>query len=177
MLLLVRASKASSGSGFLENLLLPELSSELWSTVSASIRVAPSQHGGLEASPPPSFAAAPAAAPPVACSYETVLTFEPPHIYAHTFQMTNIDEPPCKVTYSLTEKDGGTEFELIIENAVAGSELLKQMIGGQKFIASNLKALCETGKPAFTGRVVGWMAPVIAMVAKKSQRIEHWPLN
>lgn len=106
-----------------------------------------------------------------------VLTFEPPHIYAHTFQMTNIDEPPCKVTYSLTEKDGGTEFELIIENAVAGSELLKQMIGGQKFIAFNLKALCETGKPAFTGRVVGWMAPVIAMVAKKSQRIEHWPLD
>jgi len=27
-----------------------------------------------------------------------VLEFDPPNTYSHTFQMTNIDEPPCKVT-------------------------------------------------------------------------------
>ena len=44
-----------------------------------------------------------------------VLTFEPPHRYSHSFQMTDIDDAPCVVTYELREKDGGTEFDLIIK--------------------------------------------------------------
>lgn len=105
-----------------------------------------------------------------------VLAFEPPHRYAHTFQMTNIDEPPCTVTYELREKDGGTEFDLIITDAVEGSKLRKEMLGAQGFISSNLKAMAETGRGAFTGRMVLRMAPLMAMMAKKSQRIENWPL-
>ena len=105
-----------------------------------------------------------------------VLAFEPPHRYAHTFQMTNIDEPPCTVTYELREKDGGTEFDLIITEMIAGSELRKQMLGAQGFIASNLKAQAEAGKPAFTGRMVVLMSPIMGMIGKKSQRIENWPL-
>jgi uncharacterized protein YndB with AHSA1/START domain len=105
-----------------------------------------------------------------------VLTFDPPHRYAHTFQMTNIDEPPCVVTYELEAKDGGTQFSLIITEAVAGSKLHKEMVSAQGYIASNLKALAETGKPAFTGRMVTLMAPVIALLSKKKQRIENWPL-
>ena len=50
-----------------------------------------------------------------------VLAFEPPHRYSHTFKMTNLDDDPCIVTYELRENDGGTEFDLIIENAVEGS--------------------------------------------------------
>ena len=106
-----------------------------------------------------------------------VLEFDPPRLYAHTFQMTNIDEPPCKVTYKLTEEDGGTAFELIIENALEGGKLAKEMKGAQGFIASNLKAIAETGKPAFTGKMVGLLAPVFGLIAKKSQRIENWPLD
>ncbi len=106
-----------------------------------------------------------------------VLEFDPPNRYAHTFQMTNIDEPPCKVTYVLSEKNGGTEFDLIIENAVVGSKLLKEMKGAQGFIAGNLKALCETGRPAFSGRMVGLLGPIFGLLAKKSQRIENWPLE
>lgn len=106
-----------------------------------------------------------------------VLEFDPPNCYAHTFQMTNIDEPACKVTYRLTEKDGGTEFELTIENAIEGGKLYKEMVGAQGFIASNLKALAETGKPAFTGRMVGLLSPVFGLLAKEKQRIEHWPLE
>lgn len=105
-----------------------------------------------------------------------ILRFEPPHIYAHSFQMTNIDEPPCKVTYTLTEQDGGTQFELMIEDAVEGSKLLKEMKGAQGFIAGNLKAVCETGKPAFSGRMVRLLSPVFALIAKKGQRIENWSL-
>ena len=105
-----------------------------------------------------------------------VLAFEPPHRYAHTFQMTNIDEPPCVVIYELEEKDGGTEFSLIITEAVEGSKLHKEMLGAQGFIANNLKSLVERGKPAFSGRMVGLLLPVLGMLAKKQQRIENWPL-
>lgn len=106
-----------------------------------------------------------------------VLAFEPPHLYSHTFRMTNIDEPPCTVTYRLTESNGGTQFDLIIENVAAGGKLEKSMLGAQKFIGSNLKTLAETGKPAFSGRMVGIMSPVFAALAKKGQRIENWPLR
>jgi uncharacterized protein YndB with AHSA1/START domain len=105
-----------------------------------------------------------------------VLKFDPPHVYSHTFQMTNIDEPPCIVTYTLEETDGGTTFELRIDNAIEGSKLLKEMKGAQGFIAQNLKAVCETGKPAFSGRMVKLLSPIFAMIAKKSQKIENWPL-
>lgn len=106
-----------------------------------------------------------------------VTAFEPPHLYAHTFQMTNIDEPPCKVTYQLTEKDGGTEFELIIDDAIEGSKLLKEMTSGQGFISANLKAVAETGKPAFSGKMVTLLGPIFGLLAKQKQRIEHWPLD
>ena len=106
-----------------------------------------------------------------------VLSFEPPHRYSHTFKMTNLKDAPCKVTYELREKDGGTEFDLIIENAIEGSDLHKQMLSGQEFIAKNLKKLAETGRPAFSGTMVTLMAPIMALTAKKEQRIENWPLG
>ena len=90
--------------------------------------------------------------------------------------MTNIDEPPCKVTYALVEKDGGTEFSLAIENAVEGGKLFKEMVSAQGFIGSNLKALCENGRPAVTGRMVGVLSPIFGLLAKKKQGIENWPL-
>lgn len=106
-----------------------------------------------------------------------VIAFDPPHIYSHTFQMTNIDEPPCKVTYTLVEKGNGTEFTLTIENAIEGGKLFKEMASAQGFISSNLKALCETGRPAFTGRMVAVLSPIFGLFAKKSQNINNWPLG
>lgn len=105
-----------------------------------------------------------------------VITFDPPYRYAHTFQMTNLDDAPCVVTYELREKDGGTEFDLIITQAIAGSKLHKKMLGAQGYISKNLKAMAETGKPALSGRIVTLMGPIIALFAKKNQRIENWPL-
>lgn len=105
-----------------------------------------------------------------------VLKFEPPYLYSHTFKMTNLDDPACTVTYKLSEKDGGTQFDLIIENAIEGSKLLKEMEGAQGFIANNLKSMAETGKPAFSGKMVGWLSPVFGMLAKKQQAEENWPL-
>ena len=106
-----------------------------------------------------------------------VIAFEPPHRYSHTFKMTNLDDGPCKVTYELTPKDDGTQFDLIIEEAIEGSKLHKEMLDAQGFIAKNLKALAETGSPAFSGKMVGLMSPMIALFAKKQQRIENWPIT
>lgn len=106
-----------------------------------------------------------------------VLAFEPPHRYSHTFKMTNLPDEPCTVTYELREKDGGTEFDLIIENFIEGSKLHKEMLGSQGFISGNLKALAETGKPAFSGKMVKLLSPIFGMIAKKEQRVENWPLN
>ena len=105
-----------------------------------------------------------------------VLEFEPPYRYSHTFKMTNLQDDPCTVTYELREKDGGTEFDLIIENAIEGSKLHKEMLGAQGFISKNLKAMAETGKPAFTGKLVSLMSPMMALIAKSEQKVEHWPL-
>lgn len=90
--------------------------------------------------------------------------------------MTNIEKPPVTVTYTLTENDGGTEFELRIDDLVPFSKLAKEMIGGQKFISSNLNSICETGKPAFTGKMVGFLGPVFTRLARKSQAAEDWPI-
>ena len=106
-----------------------------------------------------------------------VLAFDPPYRYSHTFKMTNLKDDPCQVTYELREKNGGTEFDLIIEGAIEGSDLHKQMISAQDFISKNLKSLSEKGKPAFSGTMVTLMSPIVALMAKKEQRIEHWPLE
>jgi hypothetical protein len=37
--------------------------------------------------------------------------------------------------------------------------------------------MAETGIPAFTGKMVGVLSPIFGMLAKKHQRIEHWPLE
>jgi len=105
-----------------------------------------------------------------------VLAFEPPHRYSHTFKMTDLSDDPCTVTYELKEKDGGTDFSLIIENAIEGSKLHKNMLSSQGFISKNLKAIAETGKPVFSGKMVGLLSPLFGLVAKKEQRIENWPL-
>ena len=68
------------------------------------------------------------------------------------------------------------EFSLAIENAVEGGKLFKEMVSAQGFIGSNLKALCENGRPAVTGRMVGVLSPIFGLLAKKKQGIENWPL-
>jgi len=36
--------------------------------------------------------------------------------------------------------------------------------------------MVETGKPAFSGRMVGLLLPDFGMLAKKEQALEHWPI-
>ncbi len=104
-----------------------------------------------------------------------VLEFSPPHRYSHTMSFTQVKgERPARTTYELKEVPGGTEFTLTSE-AMPGTETGK-MIQGGPFIVANLKALVETGKPAFSGRLVLALNPIMGLMTPKISRIENWPL-
>ena len=106
-----------------------------------------------------------------------VLEFEPPYRYAHSFKFTNLDDPLCVVRYRLKEVEGGTEFTLINENVPAGTKTAKYMTSGGTFITQNLKAIVETGKPTFGGRMMLAMMGLFAAFTPKECLSENWPFD
>lgn len=106
-----------------------------------------------------------------------VLEFAPPRRYAHTLKFTQWDDAPCTVIYELSEAPGGTDFQLITENVPAGTRTAKSMDQGGGFITQNLKSLVETGRPAFSGRMVSMLGPVMGLFTPARCRIENWPLE
>ncbi len=106
-----------------------------------------------------------------------VLEFDPPHRFAQTFKFTTTGDPPCTVTYTLKEVDGGVEFCLITENVPAGTKTEKSMAGGGKWITENFKAYMETGKTTFGAQLMLGTMSLIAPLTPKVCRIENWPLG
>ena len=104
-----------------------------------------------------------------------VLEFDPPRRYRHTFQFTNLDDPPCEVAYDLREVDGQTELTLTNINVPAGTKTEKYMNQGGTFITENLKALIETGKPTLGGRFVLAMIALTTPFTPARCRSENWP--
>ena len=105
-----------------------------------------------------------------------ILTFEPPHKYAHTFKFTQYDDDPCTVTYELTEKDGGVEFVLTAEGIPAGTQTAKGMKQGGDFIVKTLKQIVEDGQPAWGTRVMYKCYKWFQFMLPKKTRTENWPL-
>lgn len=107
-----------------------------------------------------------------------VLEFSPPHRYSHTMAFTQYrGEAASTVTYELKEVEGGTEFSLITTNVPAGTKSEKSMAQGGPFIVQNLKTLIETGKPAFSGKMVGLVSALTGWMTPSVCRIENWPLD
>lgn len=106
-----------------------------------------------------------------------VTEFSPPHRYAHTFKFTQWDDDFCTVTYELKETPDGVEFSLVTTGVPAGTKTAKSMAQGGPFITQNLKQLAETGKPAFSGRMVMMLGPVMGFMTPARCRIENWPLG
>ncbi|GAB4525990.1 MAG: hypothetical protein Kow00133_14780 [Amphiplicatus sp.] len=106
-----------------------------------------------------------------------ILEFEPPYRFVQSFRFTNMDEGPCKVTYTLKETPEGVEFSLITENVPAGTKMEKSMAQGGPFIVENLKSWCERGKPTFAGGLMLAMFGLMAPLTPKVMRAENWPLE
>jgi len=108
-----------------------------------------------------------------------VLEFAPPHRYSHTMGFTAYDEEPATVSYMLKEVGPKrTEFTLELTRLPAASPKTgKSMAQGGKFIVENLKALVETGQPAFSGRMVGVVNALTGWMTPKACRIENWPFG
>lgn len=105
-----------------------------------------------------------------------VTEFNPPFRYAHTFKFTHLEDAIGTVIYELKEMNGGTEFTLISENSDLSivSKTEKSMQGGGKFICENLKALVETGKPTFSGRLILTIIKLTQGLSPKIAMSENW---
>lgn len=106
-----------------------------------------------------------------------ILEMEPPHRLVTSFRLTMMPDPPCRITYTLKEMDGGTEFCLISEKVLAGSKSEKSMANGSRFIVENFKAYMETGKVTFGARVTLAMYSLTSSMTPKAMRAENWPLD
>lgn len=102
--------------------------------------------------------------------------------FSHTFRFTNLDDPPCVITYELRELPGAsagggaaTEFTMTISEATPGSKSLKQMTGGATLIVNTLKSVLETGRPSFGVRVLYAIMPWFPV--PKACRTDRWPLD
>lgn len=106
-----------------------------------------------------------------------IVEMDPPHRLVTTFRLTALPDPPSRVTYTLEEKDGGTEFCLMTEKVLAGSKSEKSMDSGSRFIVANFKSWVETGQVTFGARVTLAMYSLMAPLMPKSMRAENWPLD
>ena len=106
-----------------------------------------------------------------------IVEMDPPHRLVHSFRLTSLPDPPSTVTYTLKEKDGGTEFSLITEHVLVGSKSEKSMARGSKFIVENFKAFVETGKVTFGARMTLALFAITAPMTPKSMSASKWPLE
>lgn len=106
-----------------------------------------------------------------------ILEVSPPYRFVHTLKFTQMDDPPCKVTYELKEVPEGTEFQLISEDIPAGTKTEKSMEQGSKFITNTLKGLVETGRPPFGSRVLLCVIRMTAFMTPARCKSEHWPMD
>ena len=85
-----------------------------------------------------------------------------------------MDDPPCKVTYELVEKDGGVEFTLRISAMTPGTKSAKQMVQGAKLILNTLKAVIETGRPPLGTRALYLLFALLEPLTPRRCRVENW---
>ena len=106
-----------------------------------------------------------------------VLEFDPPRRYAHTFRLTNLDDPECTVIYDLEEVDDGVKFKLTLENLTPGTKSAKQMTQGGNMIVKTLKRMVENGKPSLGIRLLYVLFRILEPLSGKKMRSENWPLE
>lgn len=108
----------------------------------------------------------------------TVVEFDPPHRYAHTFKFTHLDDPECTVVYDLQEAEsGGVDFTLTLKDIPVGTKTAKQMRQGANMILNTLKNMVERGRPSFGTRMLFGIFRAMEFTSPKATRSENWPLE
>ena len=105
-----------------------------------------------------------------------VVECTPPHRFVHTHRFTQYEDPVCQVSYELEPVQGGVQVTLRVTGVTAGTKTAKDMAGGGTMIVNTLKAICETGRPAFGTRLMYTMFSALEFVLPKRTKSEHWPL-
>lgn len=109
-------------------------------------------------------------------AYGEVLEVSPPTRFSHTIHFTMAPgEAPGRTTYELRAIPGGTELTLVSE-ASPGTKTARMSKSGQ-FIVDNLKAVVETGRPTFGGRMALLTAPLMSLMTPATCRATVWPLT
>lgn len=106
-----------------------------------------------------------------------IVEYDPPRRFSHWHRFTQMDDPPCKVTYELKPVSGGIEVTLTVDDMPLGTKTEKEMQRGGTFMLDTLKAIVETGRPAFGTRAMYWAFGALEFVLPKKTRTEHWPLD
>lgn len=105
-----------------------------------------------------------------------VLEHDPPRRFVHTHRFTQHDDPVCQVSYDLEPVAGGVQVTLRVVGVTAGTKTAKDMASGGTMIVNSLKAICETGRPAFGTRLMYAMFGLLEFVLPARTKSEHWPL-
>lgn len=100
----------------------------------------------------------------------------PPRRFVHTHRFTQYEDPACQVGYELEPVQGGVQVTLRVTGVTAGTKTAKDMAGGGTMIVNTLKAICETGRPAFGTRLMYAMFSVLEFVLPARTKSGHWPL-
>ena len=106
-----------------------------------------------------------------------VLEFEPPHRYAHTFRFTNLDDPPCTMTYVLKEVDDGVEFTLTADGIPSGTKTAKHVKQGGTMIVNTMKSIIETGRAPFGTRMLYAMFRLMEPLTPKRCLSSEWAID
>jgi len=107
----------------------------------------------------------------------TVLEWDPPRRFAHTFRFTHLDDPECIVRYEIDDAEGGVEFRMILENLPEGTKTANQMSKGGTMIINTLKRMVERGRPSLGTRMLFILFRILEPTSPKSSRSENWPLT
>jgi uncharacterized protein YndB with AHSA1/START domain len=105
-----------------------------------------------------------------------IVECDPPHRFVHTHRFTQYDDPVCHVAYELKPVQGGVEVTLRVSGVTPGTRTARDMARGGTTIVNALKAICETGRPAFGTRLLYMLFRHMEFVLPARTKSEHWPL-
>ena len=108
----------------------------------------------------------------------TILEYDEPRRFAHTFRFTRYDDKECTVIYDIEPTEGGVLFTLTVDGAPAGSRTEKDMRGGAKMIVNSLKRIVEKGDISPLMKLgFGAMERIGPLITPARCKTRNWPLD